>query len=339
MIDAAGSSPEPQPAASKELVPDHVLAGYIDEYQPGCTLHRLLVELCERRAGHEPCESYVRNCEIEGRAGEQIIGLHDGGCTWVRLDGYTIRPKESSGSPQAAAPSQLVATLNEIAVRALAVGPKDHNITLDEIRAISTAAERLAPPPGAEHPPGDGWSDNARYLLDQCPHTIRVREGNGPEDLLSSLVLTFQKMQGRIADFERALVYSAFAQHATPLHQLPERVALIDGDTVEVRFTDNRRGAKITATWPPRATATKQQEQPPVVTHIAILEHHDAGERVILHAPSYKAVLVPPGQSLDFDVGPGATRRWLWPYLGRTHHLVDFVEVASSSETKCEGHS
>jgi hypothetical protein len=64
------------------------------------------------------------------------------------------------------APSkELVATLNEIAVRALAVGPKDHNITLDEIRAISKAADLLAThEPPADQPvawiiPGD---DNAR---------------------------------------------------------------------------------------------------------------------------------------------------------------------------------
>jgi len=45
-------------------------------------------------------------------------------------------------------------------------------------------------------PKGDGWRENAEYLLQRCPHTIRVREGGGPENLLSSFVLTFQKMQG-----------------------------------------------------------------------------------------------------------------------------------------------
>jgi hypothetical protein len=44
----------------------------------------------------------------------------------------------------------------------------------------------------------DGWIENAKYLLDHCRHTIRVREGGGPEDLLSSLVVTFQKMQMEI---------------------------------------------------------------------------------------------------------------------------------------------
>jgi hypothetical protein len=45
------------------------------------------------------------------------------------------------------------------------------------------------------HPKGDSWEDNAKYLLDRCPHTIRVREGNGPEDLLSSLIVTFMMME------------------------------------------------------------------------------------------------------------------------------------------------
>lgn len=62
--------------------------------------------------------------------------------------------------------------------------------------------------------------------------------------------------QDRVAELERALVYSAFRQHGTPLHQLPERIALLDNDTVEVRFTDDRRGPKVVATWPPRAAVT-----------------------------------------------------------------------------------
>jgi hypothetical protein len=48
-------------------------------------------------------------------------------------------------------------------------------------------------------PSGDGWEDNAIYLLDRCPHAVRVREGGGPENLLSSLCVTFQKMQGMLA--------------------------------------------------------------------------------------------------------------------------------------------
>ena len=56
--------------------------------------------------------------------------------------------------------------------------------------------------------------------------------------------------------------------------------------------------------------------------HVAILETHQ-GRR-----PHRKiAVPVPPGQTLDFDDGPGATRRWLDPYLGEDFHLVEFVEL------------
>ncbi len=57
-------------------------------------------------------------------------------------------------------------------------------------------------------------------------------------------------------------------------------------------------------------------------THVAILETH-----VGIRPHRKVAVLVPPGQSLDFDDGPGATRRWLIPYLGTDFHLVDFVEM------------
>jgi hypothetical protein len=42
---------------------------------------------------------------------------------------------------------------------------------------------------------GDGWRENAAYLLDNCPHTIRVRDTEHPDELLTSLVVTFQKMQ------------------------------------------------------------------------------------------------------------------------------------------------
>ena len=46
------------------------------------------------------------------------------------------------------------------------------------------------------------------------------------------------------------------------------------------------------------------------------------------HPPDrYKLVLMKEGQSEDFDDGPGASRKWLHPYLGRDYHLVAFVEV------------
>lgn len=43
------------------------------------------------------------------------------------------------------------------------------------------------------------WKENAEYLLASCPHTIRAREGGGPEVLLHSLVLTFMSMQRQLA--------------------------------------------------------------------------------------------------------------------------------------------
>jgi hypothetical protein len=48
----------------------------------------------------------------------------------------------------------------------------------------------------------------------------------------------------RIKDLEAALVYSAFAQHGTPLHMLPKGITLIDDDRVEVVLADGR---KVTA--------------------------------------------------------------------------------------------
>lgn len=48
----------------------------------------------------------------------------------------------------------------------------------------------------------------------------------------------------RIEEMEAALVYSAFAQHRTPLYMLPEGVSLIDNDRVEVVLADGR---KVTA--------------------------------------------------------------------------------------------
>lgn len=46
----------------------------------------------------------------------------------------------------------------------------------------------------------DGWVANAAYLLDNCPYTIRVREGGGPEDLIASLVVTFMKMEHKLKE-------------------------------------------------------------------------------------------------------------------------------------------
>jgi hypothetical protein len=63
---------------------------------------------------------------------------------------------------------------------------------------VFSAAPALATSAPSE-PAGDGWTDNVLYLLERCPHAVRVREGGGPENLLSSLCVTFQKMQGLLA--------------------------------------------------------------------------------------------------------------------------------------------
>lgn len=59
---------------------------------------------------------------------------------------------------------------------------------------------------------------------------------------------------------------------------------------------------------------TNQSDEKP--RFVAILEMH---ERTIR-----KAVLVPPGQSLEMDEG---ARRWLHPYIGTEWHLVEFLKI------------
>lgn len=54
-------------------------------------------------------------------------------------------------------------------------------------------------------------------------------------------------------------------------------------------------------------------------THVAVLRHNDRTKK--------KAVIVPPGQSLDFDEGPGSSRRWLDQHLGLDWHLAEFLEI------------
>lgn len=43
------------------------------------------------------------------------------------------------------------------------------------------------------------WEENVEYLLSRCKYTIRVREGGGQENLISSLIVTFMKMEIVIA--------------------------------------------------------------------------------------------------------------------------------------------
>lgn len=52
------------------------------------------------------------------------------------------------------------------------------------------------------------------------------------------------KYETRCKLLEAALVYSAFAQHGTPLHMLPKGITLINDDRVEVVLEDGR---KVTA--------------------------------------------------------------------------------------------
>ena len=44
-----------------------------------------------------------------------------------------------------------------------------------------------------------GTVANARVLLDNCPETLRSRQGGGPEVLFESLVLTFSRLQALVA--------------------------------------------------------------------------------------------------------------------------------------------
>lgn len=59
-----------------------------------------------------------------------------------------------------------------------------------------------------------------------------------------------------------------------------------------------------------------------VSTYVAILESHDRRKQ--------KAVVVPVGQSLDFDEGPSATRRWLHPHLDSEWHLKEFLPLTAA---------
>ena len=51
----------------------------------------------------------------------------------------------------------------------------------------------------AEHEGPDSWEANAKHLLARCPYTVRQCPGGGPEDIKSSLVVTFMGMQQDLA--------------------------------------------------------------------------------------------------------------------------------------------
>lgn len=103
------------------------------------------------------------------------------------------------------------------------------------LRARGFNAVAVAQP--ADDP--DSWEANAKYLLDRCPFTVRQREGGGPEDLKSSLVVTFQGMQMRLEG------HPMFAQAAPaqvtlngPLERIPpmsvEQERALDAALAEV---------------------------------------------------------------------------------------------------------
>lgn len=64
---------------------------------------------------------------------------------------------------------------------------------------LDCADPTVLPPVQAEPKDGPGtWEENASYLLDRCPYTVRQREGGGPECLISTLIVTFTGMQMRL---------------------------------------------------------------------------------------------------------------------------------------------
>lgn len=75
------------------------------------------------------------------------------------------------------------------------------------------------------------------------------------------------------------------------------------------------------------AAEVKRLKGEPQPTHVAILRHHDNYAKM-------KAVIVPAGQSLDFDEGSGATRKWLQPYTAGEYHLYAFVPIGQKEEVR-----
>ena len=67
---------------------------------------------------------------------------------------------------------------------------------------------------------------------------------------------------------------------------------------------------------------------PGVPCYVAVIRKHDNHQKKM-------AVLVPSGQSLDFDEGT-INRKWLHPFLGKEWHLVEFLEVAHNVLISCQ---
>lgn len=66
---------------------------------------------------------------------------------------------------------------------------------LERTNKAEAEVERLR----AEHEGPDSWEANAKHLLARCPYTVRQCPGGGPEDIKSSLVVTFMGMQQDLA--------------------------------------------------------------------------------------------------------------------------------------------
>ena len=83
------------------------------------------------------------------------------------------------------------------------------NFMVEKIRSLATRSPKPAKP--AVHDTlgaGKMWNwvegvthgeESASYLRDRCKHSIRVREGGGPENLPSSLIATFMGMEQKLA--------------------------------------------------------------------------------------------------------------------------------------------
>lgn len=64
---------------------------------------------------------------------------------------------------------------------------------------------------------------------------------------------------------------------------------------------------------------------------IALLRKH--GYDNYPYVSEFKAVVVPKGQSLDFDPD-AATRKWLWPHLGTEYHLLGFIDAHTALKSE-----
>lgn len=77
--------------------------------------------------------------------------------------------------------------------------PSNMTYSGDKVRAIARILE-----PALEESESAQWIENVEYLLKRCPHTIRSREGGGPENLLHSLIITFMGMEIKLEEARRA---------------------------------------------------------------------------------------------------------------------------------------